>query len=128
MRAKLINIVRFAIIVANFSSCPFSTENMITESPIGRIKERHIIILKSGLNIFCGKKKNKDNPTKSPTPYLITKTFIIEIHSFLLNLKWRKTPSNNHAKAVLALAKISMSSEKKPGIPIPEKLSIIATK
>jgi len=76
--------------------------------------------------MFGGNKKNKVNPTKRPKPYLNTKTLIIEIHSAFPNLKWRKIPNNSNAKAVFALANISISSEKKLGIIIPEKLIINA--
>ena len=127
IRPKLIKIVRFVSVVTNFWSYPFSTEKGITARPTGRIKERQIIILKRWLKMLGGNKKNKLNPTRRPTPYLNTKTLIIEIHSAFPNLKWRKTPNNNNAKAEFALAKISNSSEKKLGITIPEKLIINAT-
>ena len=73
-----------------------------------------------------GNKKNNVNPTRRPTLYLNTKTLIIEIHSDFSNLKWRKIPNNNNAKAEFALANTPISSEKKLGITNPEKLIINA--
>ena len=50
-------------------------------------KDKQIIILKRGLKILGGKKKNKLNPTTRPMIYLKIKTLMIDIHSDFPNLK-----------------------------------------
>ncbi len=76
--------------------------------------------------MLVGRKKNNINPTNNPNAYLNTRTLIIDIHSAFPNLKLRKIPNNNNAKAVFALAKTSINSEKIIGIVIPEKFIVRA--
>ena len=53
----------------------------------GNKLSEQIIILKRGLKISGGNKKNKLKPTIRPTLYLKTKTLMIDIHSDFSNLK-----------------------------------------